>query len=112
MTPAKTCSEKLTNAASKVDGASKLLKEASDLKLEKAFTEYLSIMSRADAKVADRIRSEKTLCDAIANRPTSEELDVAFEKARAETDTHDKEATELLEQADKIRRENPTKFDQ
>src|SRR5947208_16227420 len=48
---AQTCVKKLDEAQAKVDVASKLLKEASEMTLAKEYSEYLSLMSKADGKI-------------------------------------------------------------
>ncbi len=110
--PAKKCMSKLDEAAAKIDEASKLLKEASEMKVSKEFSDYLSLMSKSHAKVSESLELRKGFCKAIADKTDPQKLTDVAAKMNADYDGKQKEAADLQEQAEKIRKDNPTKFQQ
>jgi len=110
--PAKKCMTKLDEAAAKIDEASKNLKEASEMKVSKEFSDYLSLMSKSHAKVSESLELRKGFCKAIADKTDPQKLADVAAKMNAEYEAKQKEATDLQDQAEKIRKDNPTKFQQ
>jgi len=110
--PAKKCVAKLDEASGKVDEASKLLKEAADMKVTKEFSDYLSLMSKAHAKVSETIDVQKTFCKSLTTKAEPDKISDAVKKMQTDIDAKQKEAQDLQDQADKIRKDNPSKFQQ
>lgn len=105
------CVKKMQDAQTKVDSAAKLLKDASEMKLETEFTNYLSLMAKAYAKVSDSMAAEKSLCELIASKPTEDQYEEQLRKMQADAEARQKEATDYQDQAAQIRKDHPNKFD-
>ena len=99
-------------AAGKVREASRKLDEASKLKVNEKFKEYLVLKSKEFAKRADVVEAAKGLPQAIMDSSDAEAMKSKVDGVGETISKLEKEADGLAAQADKIRADNKDKFQQ
>ncbi len=105
----KKCTKSAEEAAEKYEEASKLAKEASELKVHKAFSEYLELKSNAFAKRGEIADTLKKLCKTVADKALPDAV-VAVKKKQETITELVEEADELDAKAAKIQKDNPEQF--
>lgn len=110
--PAREASELLSRAALSFDKAAVKFEEASRLKVEDGFRQYLALKAQEFRKRAERFRVVKEIPEGLLNNATDDsktllsKIDDANPRAQKLSD----EADQLEAQAEKIRQENADKF--
>jgi len=102
----KKCKAKYDEASEKLDDAAKLVKEASKLRVSKEFGKYLSLKSKQFGKVSEGLGAHAGMCVQLSKEPDQEKLEKLVKEAKAAF----AEADDLSDEAEKIRKDNPTQF--
>ncbi len=102
----KKCVKAAEDAADKFDEASKLAKEASEMKVKKIFGEYLGLKSKSFAKRGEVAVAGKKQCKSLTDKGDVDQI----MKIEKEIKALIEEADELDEKAEKIQKDNPTDF--
>jgi hypothetical protein len=97
-----------TTAQTKCKEVSSKYDEASKLKLNDKFKEYLSAKVKEWNKRAEVVEAAKGIPQALLDSKNHEGFMSAARIAKDKMEKLDKEATDLREQADKIQKDNPT----
>ena len=99
-------------AAAKYREAAQKFDEATRLKVDDKFKEYLQLKSKEFAKNAEQAEAARDNLKAVLDSEDGNALQAAFEKNSERLDQLDKEAKALNAQAEKIRQDNKDKFQQ
>lgn len=99
-------------AAAKFREAAQKFDDASKLKVDDKFKEYLQLKSKEFSKNAEQADASKDSLKAVLESEDKDALRTGFETASARIEQLDKEAKALNAQAEKIRQDNKDKFQQ
>jgi hypothetical protein len=106
---AKPCTEALDDAAKKYAQASKNLLEAAAIAgITKEFADYLKAMGESHQKSAELMELEKKPCQAFVDKSATAADD--YQKALEDIEKVRQELNAIQARADKIRADNPDKF--
>lgn len=100
----------LTKSSAKYREASKKFDEASKLKIDDKFKEYLSLKSQEFAKRADQMDIGKGNAQALLDSSDMQALMTKINENRTKYQALDKESKDLEAKADKIRTDNKDKI--
>ena len=107
---AKEAVDGLTKSAAKYREAAKKFEEASKLKIDDKFKEYLSLKSQEFNKRAEQMDIGKGNAQALLDSNDMQSLTAKITENRARYQSLDKESKDLESKADKIRSENKDKI--
>ena len=112
--PAQELSDIIDQGAAKYRDAAKKFDEASKLKIDDKFKEYLSLKSQALNKHAEHIETLKGIPQAVMDTSVKDKtaLSARFTGVKDKYDKLGKEMSDLEAKAEKIREENKDKFKQ
>lgn len=103
------CTDALASAATKYTQASKNLLEAAAIGgITKEFSEYLKAMGESHQKSAELMEIEKVACKAFVDK--DKDALVKYQAANGDIDKVRKDLNDIQARADKIRADNPDKF--
>ncbi|MDX6694019.1 MAG: hypothetical protein QOF02_1622 [Blastocatellia bacterium] len=96
--------------AAKAREAAKKFDEASKLKVDDKFKEYLTLKSKEFTKKAEQVEAAKDLPKAMLDSSDAAAMNAKVAEINARIEKLDKEWKDLAAQADKVREDNKDKF--
>jgi hypothetical protein len=105
----KKCAQSAGDAAEKFETAAKLATEASEMKVQKIFAEYLGFAAKAFEKRAEHAATAKKLCQSMVEQGVGGSVADTM-KLYKDLERLDEEAREFGAKAEKIQKDNPTDF--
>ncbi|HEV2913098.1 MAG TPA: hypothetical protein VGX92_07270 [Pyrinomonadaceae bacterium] len=99
-----------TQSAERFREAARKFEEASKLKINDKFKEYLVLKSQEFNKNAEQVEAAKLMPQAVLDSEDAETLSQKVRENKARYDKLEKEAKELADKAEKVRAENKDKF--
>lgn len=100
-----------SKSAQKFRDAAKKFEEASKLKINDKFKEYLQLKTQEFNKNAEQMETAGLMPKAVLDSPDAETLSQKIKENKERYDKLEKEAKELSDKAEKVRAENKDKFE-